>query len=166
MYSVMHWDQIKGNCAAGEKLLNIYTLSIIRIDSCPIGEVLIPLQQSVCHFMSAALYSLWCEKCFRGQTLTGMHSWLTMVLLFLLKVLCWTLVMVWPTTSPSMRVMLCHTPSCVWIWLVATWLTTWWRSWLSVATLLSQLVGLYHYGLVVWWEVYKCCFLIHELSAS
>ena len=53
---------------------------------------------------------------------------------FVVQVSCWIPVTVWPTTCPSMRAMLCPTPSCVWTWLDVTSLTTWWRSWRSADT--------------------------------
>jgi hypothetical protein len=39
-----------------------------------------------------------------------------------------------------LQVTLCPTPSSVWTWPVATWLTTWWRSWLNAVTASPPLV--------------------------
>merc|ERR1711997_600734 len=50
-------------------------------------------------------------------------------------VLSWTLVMVYPTPSPSMKVMLSPTPSSVWTWLAVSSPTTSWRSSPREATL-------------------------------
>lgn len=58
----------------------------------------------------------------------------------MLQVLCWTLVMVWPTMCPYMRVTPFHMPSWDLIWPAETWLTTWWKSWLREATRSSPLV--------------------------
>ncbi len=70
----------------------------------------------------------------------NVFQWHQILFTFASQVLYWTLVMVSATRCPSMRAMLCRTPSSVWTWLAEIWPTIWWRSSQREATASPPLV--------------------------